>query len=52
MLDLDPSPTGLPPEQIDPATGAFMGNFPQAFSHIGIIAGGVSLSRATSGRTA
>ncbi|MDQ7905686.1 glycoside hydrolase family 15 protein [Phytohabitans sp. ZYX-F-186] len=38
---------GLLSEQIDPATGAFMGNFPQAFSHIGIIASGVSLARAT-----
>ena len=30
----------------DPSTGEFIGNFPQAFSHIGIIAGGVSLARA------
>jgi GH15 family glucan-1,4-alpha-glucosidase len=40
------SPLGLLPEQIDPSTGAFMGNFPQAFSHIGIIASGVTLARA------
>nr|WP_062341655.1 glycoside hydrolase family 15 protein [Herbidospora sakaeratensis] len=39
------SPVGLMPEQIDPSTGAFMGNFPQAFSHIGIIASGVNLGR-------
>ncbi|WP_042418104.1 glycoside hydrolase family 15 protein [Streptacidiphilus anmyonensis] len=44
------SPLGLLPEQIDPVTGAFMGNFPQAFSHIGIIASGVNLSRATLAR--
>jgi len=40
------SPLGLLPEQIDPSTGAFVGNFPQAFSHIGVIAGGVNLARA------
>ncbi|MFF8315770.1 glycoside hydrolase family 15 protein [Streptomyces bobili] len=43
------SPLGLLSEQIDPATGAFMGNFPQAFSHIGIIASGVNLARAKGG---
>jgi GH15 family glucan-1,4-alpha-glucosidase len=40
------SPLGLLSEQIDPTTGAFMGNFPQAFSHIGVVAGGVNLARA------
>lgn len=29
---------GLPPEQIDPSSGEFFGNFPQAFSDIGVIA--------------
>jgi GH15 family glucan-1,4-alpha-glucosidase len=43
------SPLGLLPEQIDPSTGTFMGNFPQAFSHIGVIAAGVSLARAKEG---
>ncbi|NUT12860.1 MAG: glycoside hydrolase family 15 protein [Nonomuraea sp.] len=43
------SPLGLLPEQIDPSTGVFMGNFPQAFSHIGIIASGVNLARARAG---
>ncbi|MDP4502639.1 glycoside hydrolase family 15 protein [Nonomuraea turcica] len=46
------NPVGLLPEQIDPATGAFMGNFPQAFSHIGIIASGVNLVRVKAGMTA
>jgi GH15 family glucan-1,4-alpha-glucosidase len=42
-------PTGLLPEQIHPSTGEFMGNFPQAFSHIGVIASGVNLARARAG---
>jgi len=40
------SPLGLLPEQIDPATNGFIGNFPQAFSHIGVIASAVTLARA------
>ncbi|MFF3951191.1 glycoside hydrolase family 15 protein [Streptomyces sp. NPDC001902] len=40
------SPLGLMSEQIDPTTGEFAGNHPQAFSHIGIIASGVNLARA------
>jgi alpha,alpha-trehalase len=43
------SPLGLLPEQIDPSTGEFIGNFPQAFSHIGVIASGATLSRARAG---
>jgi GH15 family glucan-1,4-alpha-glucosidase len=39
------STLGLLPEQIDPSSGAFSGNFPQAFSHIGVIAAGVTLAR-------
>lgn len=38
-------PLGLLPEEIDPATGAFLGNYPQAFSHIGVISSGVNLAR-------
>ncbi|WP_019623509.1 glycoside hydrolase family 15 protein [Thioalkalivibrio thiocyanoxidans] len=37
---------GLLPEQIDPASGAFLGNFPQAFSHMGLISSGINLARA------
>ena len=40
------SPLGLLSEQIDPSTGEFIGNFPQAFSHIGVIASGVTIARA------
>jgi GH15 family glucan-1,4-alpha-glucosidase len=36
---------GLLPEQIDPDSGAFLGNYPQAFSHIGVISSGVNLAR-------
>jgi alpha,alpha-trehalase len=39
------STVGLLPEQIDPTTGEFYGNFPQAFSHIGVIAAGIRLER-------
>ncbi len=45
------SPLGLLPEQIDPTSGAFVGNYPQAFSHIGVIASGVALSRALGSRS-
>jgi alpha,alpha-trehalase len=37
------NPLGLLPEQIDPASGAFLGNFPQAFSHVGLISSGINL---------
>jgi alpha,alpha-trehalase len=40
------SPLGLLSEQIDPSTGKLTGNFPQAFSHIGVITSGVTLARA------
>jgi GH15 family glucan-1,4-alpha-glucosidase len=43
------STLGLLPEQIDPSSGEFSGNFPQAFSHIGVIAAGVTLARAAKG---
>lgn len=43
------TPLGLLSEQIDPSTGTFMGNYPQAFSHIGVIASGVTLARARAG---
>lgn len=36
---------GLLPEQIDPSSGAFLGNYPQALSHVGLISSGVNLVR-------
>ncbi|MGB3483238.1 MAG: glycoside hydrolase family 15 protein [Mycobacterium sp.] len=41
---------GLLSEEIDPRDGSFLGNFPQAFSHIGVIASGFRLARAIGSR--
>ena len=38
-------PLGLLPEQINPSTGAFLGNYLPAFSHVGLISSGVNLAR-------
>ncbi len=38
------SPLGLFAEEIDPGTGAQIGNFPQAFSHLGVINSAVTLA--------
>jgi GH15 family glucan-1,4-alpha-glucosidase len=36
---------GLLAEEVDPLTGRMLGNFPQAFSHVGLINSALSLSR-------
>ncbi|WP_188186907.1 glycoside hydrolase family 15 protein [Nonomuraea sp. SYSU D8015] len=41
---------GLLPEEIDPGSGAFLGNYPQAFSHIGVISSGINLTRRLAAR--
>jgi GH15 family glucan-1,4-alpha-glucosidase len=46
------SPLGLYAEEVDPASGALLGNFPQAFTHIGLINAAVTLQRAQEGRLA
>lgn len=45
-------PLGLLPEQIDPSDGSFLGNYPQAFSHVGLISSAVNLVRARAGVSA
>jgi GH15 family glucan-1,4-alpha-glucosidase len=37
---------GLFPEEIDPDSGAFLGNFPQAFTHVGLIKAALALQDA------
>jgi alpha,alpha-trehalase len=41
---------GLLAEEVDPASGELLGNFPQAFSHIGLINAAWAISRAREGR--
>jgi alpha,alpha-trehalase len=44
------NPLGLLPEQIDPSSGGFLGNFPQAFSHVGVISSAINLARSGDAR--
>ena len=38
---------GLLAEEIDPRDGSLLGNFPQAFSHVGLITAAWSIDQAT-----
>ena len=44
------NPLGLFSEEIDPQSGALLGNYPQAFTHIGLINSATLLQRAQEGR--
>ena len=44
------SPAGLFSEEVDASTGALLGNYPQAFTHLSMVGAAVNIERARRGR--
>ena len=45
------SPLGLVAEELDPESGRLLGNYPQAFSHIGFVNSALYLAEAEHGES-